>query len=128
MEIPVTGFIVQFSDSNMDSEHSHTLFLTSWDGRPVHSHHFSGVTSFDVGHEHRYAGRTEPAPSGVPHRHEYCTFTSFDDGHKHEIRGVTGPEIPLPNGGHYHNFRGVTSISGSHPHRHQYDGETSPSA
>ncbi|MDQ0343698.1 hypothetical protein ACFFF5_16555 [Lederbergia wuyishanensis] len=68
MEIPITGFIVS-PDSNMDSEHSHILLLTSWDGRPLHSHHFAGVTSFNAGHWHRYAGRTEPTPTGVPHWH-----------------------------------------------------------
>ncbi|MBS4176121.1 YmaF family protein [Lederbergia citrea] len=127
MEIPITGLIVHSPDSSLDSEHSHVLYLTSWDGRPLHRHHFSGVTSFNAGHEHRYAGRTEPAPTGVPHKHEYFTVTSFNDGHKHEIRGVTGAAIPLPNGGHYYNFRGVTSVNGSHPHRHEYGGETSPS-
>ena len=126
MDIPITGFIVHSSDMNSDSEHSHVLFLTSWDGRPLHRHHFSGVTSFNVGHDHRYAGVTEPAPSGVPHRHEYFTVTSFNDGHEHEIRGVTGPAIPLPNGGHYHHFRGVTSVNGLTPHSHEYSGDTSP--
>lgn len=33
MEIQVTGFVVHSNDS--DSGHSHKLFLTSWDGRPV---------------------------------------------------------------------------------------------
>jgi hypothetical protein len=126
MEIPVTGVIIQ-NDLNSGPEHSHSLFLTSWDGRPVHKHHFSGVTSFNVGHEHRYAGITEPAPSGVPHSHQYFTVTSFDDGHKHEIRGVTGPAISLPSGGHYHNFQGVTTINGDHPHSHKYSGKTSQS-
>ncbi|MEJ9212888.1 YmaF family protein [Bacillus smithii] len=125
MEIPVTGYIVHSSDS--DSDHSHVLYLTTWDGRPLHKHHFSGVTSFNVGHEHRYAGTTEPAPSGVPHTHKYFAITSLNDGHKHEIRGVTGPAIPLPEGGHYHNFHGVTTINGSHPHSHKYSGKTSPS-
>jgi len=52
MEIPITGFVVHSNDS--ESEHSHQLFLTSWDGRPVnvHVHPFKGDTSFDVGHLH----------------------------------------------------------------------------
>lgn len=127
MEIPVTGFIVHLNDSNENSEHSHHLYLTSWDGRPVHIHHFSGVTSFDVGHEHRYAGKTEPAPSGVPHTHVYFTVTSFNDGHEHEIRGKTGPAIPLPGGGHYHEFHGLTTVNGARPHSHKYRGKTTPS-
>jgi len=53
----------------MNSEHSHILYLTSWDGRPIHRHHFSGITSINVGHDHKYAGTTEPAPTGVPHTH-----------------------------------------------------------
>ncbi|WP_188800903.1 YmaF family protein [Sporolactobacillus putidus] len=124
MEIPVSGFMYHSDDSN--PLHSHQLFITSWDGRPVHVHEFRGVTSFDVGHAHKYAGTTEPAPSGVPHTHRYFTFTSVDDGHRHEIRGVTGPAIPLPGGGHYHEFRGTTTVSGATPHTHKYSGKTSP--
>ncbi|GIN37179.1 YmaF family protein [Heyndrickxia oleronia] len=124
-EIPVTGFMVHSPDSNND--HSHILYLTTWDGRPLHKHNFSGVTSFNVGHEHRYAGTTEPAPTGVPHTHKYFTITSLDDGHKHEIRGVTGPAIPMTGGGHYHNFHGVTTVNGARPHSHKYTGRTSPS-
>jgi hypothetical protein len=127
MEIPVTGFIIHSTDSSPDSEHSHHLYLTSWDGRPLHTHHFSGATSFNVGHDHQYAGRTEAAPSGVQHTHKYFTVTSLNDGHKHEIRGVTGPAIPLQGGGHYHAFHGVTTVNGSHPHSHKYSGKTSPS-
>jgi hypothetical protein len=125
MEIPVSGFMFHSDDS--DLMHSHSLYITTWDGRPVstHVHEFKGVTSYDVGHNHRYAGTTEQAPSGVPHTHRYFTFTSFDDGHRHEIRGVTGPAIPLPGGGHYHEFSGVTTVGGATPHRHSYKGRTS---
>lgn len=121
--VPVTGFMYQ-SDSD-DRLHSHNMYITTWDGKPVHIHHFSGETSFDVGHNHHYAGKTEPAPSGVPHTHSYFTFTSFDAGHKHTIRGVTGPAIRLPDGGHYHEFCGVTSVDGDIRHRHKYSGKTS---
>lgn len=122
MEIPVTGFVVHHGGD--DPLHSHSLYITSWDGRPVHVHSFSGVTSFDVGHRHRYAGTTEPAPSGVPHVHEYHTVTSFDDGHHHIIRGVTGPAVPLAGGGHIHYFEGSTTVNGSIPHTHMYSGRT----
>ncbi|OMP67373.1 YmaF family protein [Domibacillus epiphyticus] len=126
MEIPITGLIIHSDDSQSDSEHSHHLFIHSWNGRPVlHIHHFSGVTSFNAGHDHQYAGKTEPAPSGVPHTHKYFTATSVDNGHKHEIRGVTGPAIPLPGGGHYHMFNGVTTTNGAQPHSHKYSGSTS---
>jgi len=122
LEIPVSGFM--YHSDNSDPMHSHQLLITQWDGMPVlaHVHGFRGVTSFDVGHNHRYAGTTEPAPSGVPHTHRYFTFTSVDDQHRHEIRGVTGPAIPLPNGGHYHEFSGVTTVDGMNPHRHNYSG------
>nr|WP_083978784.1 hypothetical protein [Bacillus alveayuensis] len=53
----------------------HNLYITTWDGRSVHVHKFSGV----VGHSHKYVGVTEPAPSGVPHTHRYFTFTSFNE-------------------------------------------------
>ncbi|MGP7816613.1 YmaF family protein [Niallia sp. 01092] len=122
MNVSISGFMIDLDGAN--SLHAHNLYITSWNGRPVHVHKFSGVTSFDNGHRHQYAGTTEPAPSGVPHTHRYFTFTSFDDGHKHEIRGVTGPAISLPNGGHYHEFRGSTTVNGANPHRHRYSGRT----
>lgn len=122
MEIPITGFMVNAEGS--DSPHSHKLYITSWDGRPVHVHPFSGNTSYDVGHKHHYAGVTEPAPDGVPHVHAYRVETSFNAGHTHIIRGTTGPVIPLPGGGHYHYFEGYTTVSGMIPHKHKYSGNT----
>lgn len=122
MEIPVTGFVIHSEDGN--GRHSHGLYITTWNGRPVHTHKFAGQTSIDFGHRHQYAGTTAPAPSGVPHMHEYYTVTSFDDGHTHVIQGVTGPAIPLPSGGHYHLFEGVTTVNGMIPHRHAYSGRT----
>jgi len=124
MDIPVSGFMYHSDDS--DPIHSHQLYITSWDGRPIHNHQFKGVTSFDDGHSHRYAGTTEPAPSGVPHTHRYFTSTSVDDRHRHQIRGITSLAIPLPNGDHYHEFSGVTTVEGTRPHRHRYSGRTSP--
>lgn len=120
--VPITGFL--YHSDNGDSSHSHNLYITTWDGRPVHIHQFEGVTSFDDGHNHLYAGNTEPAPSGVKHTHHYFTFTTIDDGHKHFIQGITGLDIPLIGGGHYHEFSGVTTVNGINPHRHQYGGMT----
>lgn len=120
-DIPVTGFV--YTDD--EGMHSHNLYITNWDGRAVHSHEFRGVTSFDVGHDHRYVGTTEPASSGVQHRHRFSTVTSFDANHDHVIRGVTGPAIPLPTGGHYHEFSGVTTVDGDTPHAHRFSGRTS---
>jgi hypothetical protein len=116
--------IVYHPDSASDNEHSHEMYLITWDGRPLHIHNFSGVTSYDVGHAHNYVGTTEPAPSGVPHTHGYYTVTSFTDGHTHVIRGRTGPAIEIPGGGHYHFFEGVTTVNGRPPHTHKYSGTT----
>lgn len=125
VEIPVVGFIVEAENTNGNGEHTHDMYLISWDGRQLHVHNFSGVTSVDVGHHHTYAGTTEPAPSGVQHTHAYHTVTSFNDGHTHVIRGTTGPAIPLQGGGHYHYFEGVTTVNGRTPHTHRYNGRTS---
>lgn len=124
LEISITGFVVCSDDS--DSEHSHELYITSWDGRPVytHVHAFAGNTSFDVGHYHHYAGVTEPAPSRIEHVHNYYAETSFNDGHSHTIRGTTGPAIPLPEGGHFYRFEGYTTVNGMTPHSHSYCGNT----
>lgn len=122
MNIPVTGYV--YHPEEGDKNHKHGLYINSWDGRPVHIHPFSGVTSFDVGHHHAYCGQTEPAPTGVPHVHAYHTVTTLDDGHTHLIRGTTGPAIPLPHGGHIHYFEGITTINGHIPHTHRYRGAT----
>lgn len=122
MDIPIQGYVLCSEDP--DGRHSHKLYITSWDGRQVHAHAFSGVTSFDVGHAHEYAGITAPAPTGVPHVYQYATETSFNDGHVHFIRGTTGDAIPIQGGGHYHLFEGFTSVNGMRPHAHAYRGRT----
>jgi hypothetical protein len=122
---PCIGFVFDSGDTIPERSHTHEVYLITWDGRAVHVHHFAGVTSFDDGHTHRYAGTTDPAPSGVPHTHRYDTVTSLDDGHTHTIRGVTGPVVPLHGGGHYHVFKGVTTVNGLRPHTHSYSGATS---
>jgi hypothetical protein len=122
-KIPVQGFVLHSEKSGND--HSHGLYITSWDGRPVyHVHPFSGVTSFNDGHAHQYAGYTEPAPTGIPHVHRYHTVTVVNDGHTHLIQGVTGPAVDLPGGGHIHHFEGFTTINGMRPHSHHYNGVT----
>ncbi|GAA0378123.1 YmaF family protein [Bacillus horti] len=123
-ERPVYGIVVS-SGEQKDGEHTHDMYLISWDGRQVHVHNFKGVTSFDVGHRHRYVGTTAPAPSGVQHTHAYQTTTSYDDGHTHVITGRTGPAVPLSGGGHFHYFEGVTTVNGRTPHTHRYSGRTS---
>lgn len=121
-EIPIKGFVL--CSSNDKSDHAHKLYITSWDGRPIHLHPFAGKTSYDVGHAHRYAGTTEPAPSGVQHTHGYYAETTFNDGHIHIIHGVTGPAVHLPGGGHIHYFEGNTTVNGRIPHTHRYSGNT----
>lgn len=116
--------VVVESDESGTDTHSHEIFLVTWDGRVLHTHGFSGITSFDVGHRHGYSGITAPAPSGVPHTHAYSTETTFNDGHRHFISGRTGPAISLPGGGHYHFFEGVTTVNGRTPHSHAYSGRT----
>lgn len=118
----MTGFVVH--SNNSDLNHSHKLYITSWDGVPVHEHPFSGTTSFNDGHDHYYAGITEPAASGVQHTHGYYAVTSMNDGHTHIIRGTTGPAINFPSGGHYHYFQGYTTVNGQNPHSHMYRGTT----
>jgi hypothetical protein len=127
MEIPITGYMYDSEDSG--SGHTHSLFIKTWDGRPydgkpLHVHPFKGITSFDAGHRHKYAGKTEPAPSGIPHTHRYFAVTTFDDGHTHVLKGRTGADIPVPGGGHIHYFEGVTTVDGDPPHTHIYKGET----
>jgi hypothetical protein len=117
--------IIYDSGENEDGTHSHDLFLITWDGKHLHSHGFSGITSLAVGHRHHYAGITKPAPSGVPHTHHYSTVTTLNDGHTHFISGMTGPAIPLQGGGHYHFFEGTTTVNGRTPHSHTYSGKTS---
>ncbi len=114
-KIHVKGFVLH--SQNSDNEHTHRVYITSWDGRPVyHVHQFGGVTSYDDGHVHEYAGVTEAAPTGVPHVHRYHTATSVNHGHTHVIQGVTGPAIDLPEGGHIHYFEGFTTVNGMRPH------------
>jgi len=117
----VYGIVYEVDDSD-SSPHGHEIFLVTWDGRMLHTHGYSGVTSLDVGHRHYYIGITQPAPTGVPHSHVYSTVTSFNNGHEHNINGRTGPAIPVPGGGHYHFFEGVTTVNGRTPHRHTYSG------
>ncbi|MDI3256724.1 MAG: YmaF family protein [Kyrpidia sp.] len=129
MQKPIVGILYHPGESGGEDErteerHSHELYLIEWDGRPPHIHDFAGITSYDVGHRHRYAGTTGPAPSGVPHTHDYYTITALNQGHTHILRGRTGPAVPLPGGGHYHLFAGVTTVNGLPPHIHRYRGRT----
>jgi len=129
----VYGIVYEPSEPDFNEEpnelshtnlHAHEILLMTWDGRVLHTHGFSGVTSLDIGHRHSYSGMTNPSPSGVPHTHTYATSTTLNDGHVHDISGTTGPAIPAPGGGHYHYFEGVTSTNGRKLHSHSYSGRT----
>ncbi len=120
----VFGLIYESNDSIENDVHAHEIFLITWDGRTLHTHGFSGITSKDVGHRHSYSGVTNPAPSNVPHTHSYSATTSFSDGHVHFLSGMTGPAIPVQGGGHIHYFEGITTLNGLTPHSHSYSGRT----
>ncbi|GMA59941.1 YmaF family protein [Alicyclobacillus fastidiosus] len=122
-EQKVYGLVYEPDHSESDT-HSHEIYLITWDGRPLHTHGFCGITTLNVGHRHAYSGFTQPAPSGVPHTHLYSTITTLNDGHRHRISGRTGPAIPLPSGGHIHYFSGITTVDGRTPHTHTYSGTT----
>ena len=99
-EIPVTGFMVHSPDSIMII--LIFLYLTTWDGRPLHKHNFSGVTHLMLGMNIDMLVRQSQHPQEFHIPTNILLLLSLDDGHKHEIRGVTGPAIPITGGGHYH--------------------------
>lgn len=89
-----------------------------------HSHYYSGKTSYDDGHRHKYRGHTTLAPSGVPHTHYILGYTSYDDGHTHYYMIQTTIDYPVP-GGHIHGICGVTQISHDHyDHYHSMQSKT----
>ncbi|WP_422691252.1 YmaF family protein [Clostridium thermosuccinogenes] len=59
----------------------------------MHSHSFSGYTSYNNGHRHYYMGMTSISPDVPGHIHYMAGYTSFDDGHTHAYRSATGPAI-----------------------------------
>ena len=54
MEERIFGIVYHPEESESNSEHIHDMYLITWDGRPFHIHHFSGITSYDDGHRHNY--------------------------------------------------------------------------
>jgi len=88
----------------------------------MHSHSYSGKTSYNNGHWHYYRGMTSSNPDVPGHIHYMAGFTSFDDGHVHGYRSATGPAIYI-GGKHYHAYRGITEVA--RWHTHNYDGKTS---
>lgn len=91
----------------------------------IHFHFIKGFTTYNLEHNHAYSGRSDYAYNFPQHRHYYSIYTTFDSGHSHLIYGYTGPAIYLPNGRHYHLFYGRTTVDGSTPHYHEYQGITS---
>lgn len=91
-----------------------------------HVHEFSGETTFEFGHSHRYSGYTGPAiETEFDHNHRILIIISIDVDHDHEIILDTGPGFYTERG-HFHRFRGETSRNGWQPHTHHFDGATSP--
>ncbi|WP_010530249.1 YmaF family protein [Lentibacillus jeotgali] len=113
MRYPVQGYMTQ-------PIHLHSQYDNDWNHQ-THVHPFIGVTDTVEGHQHKYVGLTEPAPSGIQHFHDYLTWTFFVDGHRHVLYGKTGPAIPV-EGGHIHHFEGYTI--GYTYHQHWYNGST----
>ena len=81
----------------------------------LHNHSYRGVTSFNDGHRHRYAGKTTSDPDVPGHIHYMAGYTTFDDGHTHYYAIETGPEVNTREG-HYHLYRGVTRVADRHVH------------
>ncbi|MFY4773976.1 YmaF family protein [Metabacillus sp. RGM 3146] len=81
------------------------------DSYDAHIHYYSGITSFNNGHYHRFYGETGPA---IPRE---------DGSHYHEIYGVTYNNYTDPPEGGY---GGVVYGTPSMPvHKHAFGGNTS---
>lgn len=90
----------------------------------LHAHKFSGHTTYDYEHLHRYSGTTSPSDSGgLNHTHTIWVDTTTDQGHHHVVDVETGAGI-LVAGGHVHHFSGLTSVNGIPPHSHQFENVT----
>ncbi|HHW32263.1 MAG TPA: hypothetical protein GXX20_11440 [Clostridiaceae bacterium] len=81
-----------------------------------HDHNYSGVTSFNDGHVHRYAGTTTFAPDRKGHIHYVEGVTSYEDGHVHTYGVSTSVDFPVPGGGHIHFIRVNTQVTDQHVH------------
>ena len=91
-----------------------------------HSHYYSGKTSFNDGHRHKFKGETSSAPTGVPHVHYIVGYTTHEDGHRHYYAIQTSPDYDV-EGGHIHYISGITYISRgyiSQEHYHYMNSDT----
>ena len=82
----------------------------------LHDHSYSGVTSFNAGHIHRYEGRTTFVPDRKGHIHYLKGITTFNDGHVHGYSISTSVDFPAPGGDHYHVFRTIARPVRRHIH------------
>lgn len=94
----------------------------------IHNHMFSGRTTIEDQHRHRFMGTTSANPDTPRHTHIMAGYTDFRQGHRHYFRIMTGPPIPYRDG-HVHYFYGVTFINDRHVHYmvgytrvHRHDG------
>jgi hypothetical protein len=81
----------------------------------LHSHNFSGVTSYNDGHVHRYWGTTSIDPDIPRHTHFMSGETTFEDGHTHLYALYTSPEIRVGRG-HTHYYQAATRLNDGHVH------------
>ncbi len=81
----------------------------------LHSHDFTGVTSFNNDHIHRYWGMTSQDPDIPNHAHFMSGQTTFEDGHIHRYSLRTSPEIKLARG-HTHYYQAATTLNDGHIH------------
>lgn len=53
-----------------------------------------GITTFNLGHEHKYVTETSPGIDLPDGRHYHCfrTRVEFEDGHIHYISGYTSAD------------------------------------
>lgn len=94
------------------------MYYKYFGGVPLahHSHSFSGITTFNKGHIHHFAGITAKAVSGVPHVHYMKGITTFNMNHEHAYVTRTGSAILLPDGRHYHYFEARVEYVEGHVH------------
>ncbi len=83
--------------------------------RELHDHLFSGRTTIDDQHRHRFMGTTSDDPDTPRHTHIMAGNTDYKQGHRHRFRTRTSPPIPY-RGGHIHYFYAVTSRDDGHVH------------
>jgi len=81
----------------------------------LHTHNFTGVTTFNDGHTHQYSGITGSAADVPGHTHAMMGTTAVNDGHSHNYDLQTSQSLQAM-GGHTHNYQSFTSFADRHNH------------